>query len=88
LEGSFRRFGVRGRSSIRLVSSGLGSEGGSDWVQVDQDGGPDGLQRCFLGAEVSALAGVVAVDDQAEEPFDARSGAFEVLALGRVGELA
>ena len=57
-------------------------------MQVDQDGGPDGLQVAFRAAVVAALAGVVAVDDQAEEPFDAWSGAFEVRDVDGVGELA
>src|SRR3954447_1999297 len=66
---------------------GLGSKGGSDGVRVDQGCGPDGLKLGLVGAVVAAGAGVVAVDDQAEQPFDAWSGAFEVVAFGGVGEL-
>ena len=67
---------------------GLGSEGGADWVQVDEDGCPHGLEGCFSSSAVAALAGVVAVDDQAEEPFDAWPCLFEVGEFGWVGELA
>ena len=42
----------------------------------------------FAGAVVAAGAGVVAVDDQSEEPFDAWPCLFEVGGFGRVGELA
>ena len=42
----------------------------------------------FAGAVVTAGAGVVAVDDQVEQAFDAWSGAFEVFAVGGVGEFA
>lgn len=46
------------------------------------------MQFCLAGAVVAAAAGVVAVDDQSEQSFDAWSGALEVLALDRVGKLA
>ena len=45
-----------------------------------------GVLSC--GRVVAAGAGVVAVDDQSEEAFDAWSGALEVLSFERVGELA
>ena len=54
-----------------------------DRVEVDQGGGPGGLQAGFAGAEVAALAGAVAVGEQAEQPLDARPGAAQV--LGGVG---
>src|SRR3954447_9677808 len=57
-------------------------------MQVDQGGGPGGLQLGLAGAVVAAGAGVVAVHDQAEEPFDAWPCLFEVGELGWVGEFA
>ena len=54
-------------------------------MEVDQGGSPDGLEGRFSSSEVAAVACVVAVDDQSEEPFDAGSGAVEVLALGGIG---
>jgi len=53
-------------------------------VKVDQYGGPDGLQLGFSSSDVAAFAGVVAVNDESEQPFDARPGALEVLTLGGV----
>ena len=50
-----------------------------------REGGPHGLEFRFLGAEVAALAGVVAVNDQSHEAFDAWSGALEVFAMDGVG---
>jgi len=46
---------------------------------------PGGLQRRFSGAEVTTFAGVVAVNDQAAQPLDARPGVPETLAVGGVG---
>src|SRR3954447_8628391 len=66
----------------------LTSQSGSDRVQVDQHAGPGGLQFGFWGAVVTASAGVVAVDHQAEQPLDAWSSAREVVAFGGLGELA
>ena len=66
--------------SCRLVA-----ERGSDRVEVDEDCGPDGLERRFSSAEVAALASVVAVDDESEQPLDARAGAVQVLAFRWVG---
>ena len=64
---------------------GLRPERCSDGVEVDQGGCPDGLEGRFSSSEVAAVACVVAVDDQSEQPFDAGSGAVEVLALVRTG---
>src|SRR5438034_11829801 len=49
-------------------------------MEVDEDGGPDGLEAGFTSASVAALAGVVAVDEQAEQPFNPWAGPAEVLA--------
>ena len=77
--------GVAVRSSCLLRLSRLGWEGGSDWVEVDEDRGPDGLEGRFLCPEVAALASSVAVNDEAEQPLDARPGAVQVAALGGIG---
>jgi hypothetical protein len=45
------------------------------------------LEFGLAGAVVAAGAGVVAVDDQAEQPLDAWAGALEVFALDWIGEL-
>jgi hypothetical protein len=58
---------------------------GCDRVEVDEDGGPDGLERRFASPEVAALAPSVAVDDEPEQPLDSRPGALEMVALGGVG---
>jgi hypothetical protein len=55
-------------------------------VEVDEDCGPDGLERRFSSAEVAALASVVAVDDESEKPLDAGAGAVKVLVLSWVGQ--
>ena len=76
-----------------LVPRGLGDRGlcrlrperCSDGVEIDQGGSPDGLEGRFSSSEVAAVPCVVAVDDQSEQPFDAGSGAVEVLALGGIG---
>src|SRR5205823_8897021 len=60
----------------------LGLESCPDRVEVDEDGGPEGLKRCFALAEVAALAASVAVDDESEQPLYARLGAREMVALG------
>jgi Sigma-70 region 2 len=85
--------GLGGRGSPRRGVSlfarrflcGLRSQGGSDRVEVDQDGGPDGLERRFWGPEVAALAPSVAVDDESEQPLDSGPGALEMVALGGLG---
>ena len=64
---------------------GLGPQGGSDWVKVDKNGAPDGLEGGFSSAEVAALAPLVAVNDESERPLDPRPGAVEVVALGGIG---
>ncbi len=40
----------------------------------------------FRGSEVAAFAGVVAVNDQSEQPFDARPGALQALALHGISQ--
>src|SRR3954452_3673640 len=75
-----------GGSSIQPRSGRLASQRGADRVQVDQDGGPDGLEFGFAAAAVAAGAGVLAIGHQAEQPLDAWSGALEVLVLDGVGE--
>ena len=50
-----------------------------DRVEVDQRGGPRGLQSGLRAADVAALAGAVAVREQAEEPLDPWSGSSQVL---------
>jgi hypothetical protein len=69
----------------RLLLCSLGPQGGSDWVEVDEDGGPNGLEPRFSGPEVAALAPSVAVDDESEQPLDSRPGALEMVALGGIG---
>lgn len=54
-------------------------------MEVDEDCGPDGLERRFSSAEVAALASVVAVDDESEQPLDAWAGAVQVLEFGGIG---
>jgi hypothetical protein len=54
-------------------------------VEVDEGGGPDGLERRFALPEVAALAPSVAVNDESEQPLDSRSGALEMVALGGIG---
>ena len=61
------------------------AERGSDWVEVDEDCGPDGLEGRFSSAEVAALACVVAVDDESEPPLDTWAGAVQVLGFGGIG---
>ena len=73
-------FGAR----LGLLLCGLGSEGGCDRVEVDEDRGPGGLEGRFSSPEVAALACSVAVDDESEQPLDSWPYAFEVLALGGV----
>jgi hypothetical protein len=46
------------------------------------------LEFGLAGAVVAAGPGVVAVDDQSQEPFDAWPCPFEVGDLGGVGEFA
>ncbi len=50
---------------------GLGPQGGSDWVEIDENGGPEGLQGGFSSSEVAALASVVAMDEESEQALDA-----------------
>ena len=78
--GVVRLFGAR----LGLLLCGLGSEGGCDRVEVDEDRGPGGLEGRFSSPEVAALACSVAVDDESEQPLDSWPYAFEVLALGGV----
>src|SRR6266545_8243785 len=81
------------RSPSSKLSSGfargssrrLRLESSSDRVEVDEDGGPEGLERRLALAEVAALAPSVAVDDESEQPLDARPGAGEMVALGGIG---
>ena len=68
------------------LSCGLGGELAADRVEVDQGGGPGGLQSGFGAADVAALAGAVAVGEQAEQPLDPWSGAAEMLGGGWVFE--
>jgi hypothetical protein len=68
-----------------VLLRGVGAQGGSDRVEVDEDRGPDGLEGRFSGPAVAALASSVAVDDEPEQPLDQRSGALEMVALGGVG---
>jgi hypothetical protein len=55
-------------------------------VEIDEDGGPGGLQAGFALASVAALAGVVAVDEQAEQSLDQRPGAAQAFGRRRVLE--
>jgi hypothetical protein len=71
--------------SGRLVLCRVGPQDGCDRVEVDEDGGPDGLERRFALPEVAALAPSVAVDDESEQPLDSRPGAFQMVALGGIG---
>lgn len=58
----------------------------AEGVEVDQCGGPGGLQLTFAGADVATLAGFVAVGEQTEEPLDPRTGAAQMVDRGRVFE--
>jgi len=49
-----------------LVLCRLRPEGGSDRVEVDEHGGPDGLECRLALPVVAALAPAVAVDDEPE----------------------
>jgi hypothetical protein len=82
----FRRMatGAAVSGPVGVWLCGLGSQGGSDRVEVDQNDGPDGLERRFSGSEVPALAGVVAVNDQSEQPLDPWSCVVEVIAFDGV----
>jgi hypothetical protein len=79
--GAFRRFGELVCTVVAawrlgwLRLCGLGPQGGSDRVEVDKNGGPDGLEGGFSSSEVAARAPLVAVDDESEQPLDPRSGA-------------
>ena len=75
---------VAARSAGWLRLCGLGPEGGSDRVEVDKNGGPDGLEGGFSSSEVAAFARFVAVDDESEQALDARAGAVQVLAFSGV----
>src|SRR4051794_12730481 len=80
--------GLRSLSTPAALVGGSGRRGeaASDRVEVDQRGGPGGLQSSFGAAEVAAFAGAVAVSKQAEQPLDPRSGAAQVLGGGGVLE--
>src|SRR5215211_6640733 len=54
-----------------------------DRVQIDECGGPGGLQLGLPAAQVAALARPIAVREQAEQALDARARAAQV--LGGVG---
>ena len=54
----------------RVLLGGLGSQGGADRVEVDEDGGPEGLEGGFSAAEIATFASVVAVNDQREQSLD------------------
>jgi hypothetical protein len=64
----------------------VGGEVAADRVQVDQRGGPCGLQSCLSAADVAALAGAVAGGEQPEQPLDPRPGAAQVFGGRWVGE--
>src|SRR5688500_15005084 len=66
--------------------SGLGGEVAADRVEVDQGGGPGGLQSCLGASDVAALAGAVAAGEQAEQPLDAGPGSAQVFGGVGVGE--
>jgi hypothetical protein len=57
-------------TSERLVLCGFRPQRSSDRMEVDEDGGPERLERRFSSPEVAALAGSVAVDDQSEQALD------------------
>ena len=64
----------------------VGSQDGCDRVEVDEDGGPEGLEGRFALPEVATLAALIAVDDGSEQPLDPWSYAFEMVELGGIGE--
>jgi hypothetical protein len=61
------------------LSGGVGRELVADRVEVDYGGCPRGLQSALGAGDVSGLAGVVAVGEQAERPLDPGSCSAEVL---------
>jgi hypothetical protein len=67
-------------------SAGLGREPVSDRVQIDQGGGPEGLQAGLGGTDVAGLAVSLAVGEQAEQPLDPGAGATQVPGGGWVVE--
>jgi hypothetical protein len=71
--------GEVGGWGLRSVSGGLDCQTVGDRVEVDEGGGPGGLQTCFGAPDVPALAGPVTVSEQAEQPLDPRPGAAQVL---------
>ena len=79
-----------GSWSLRGVSIGCGyvvwARGAAPigW-RFDRDGGPDGLDSRFSSSVVAALAALVAVDDESEQPLDPWPGAVQVVAFGAVG---
>lgn len=83
-------FGSVGDGRRRVLGSGLScvveGEPVPDRVEVDQGGGPCGLQSRFGAAEVAALASTVAVSEQSEQPLDPWSAAPEMLCCGWVSE--
>ena len=55
-----------------------------DRVEIDQGGGPGGLEAGFRRPQVAGFAGFVAVGEQAEQPLDPRPGAAQVFGGLRV----
>ena len=54
-------------------------------MEVDEDGGPERLERRFSSPEVATLAGSVAVNDQSEQALDPEPHPIEVVALVGIG---
>jgi hypothetical protein len=68
------------------LSGWLGGEVAADRVEVDQSGGPGGLQSGFGACDVAALAGAVVSGEQAEQPLDPRPRSAQVFGGVGVGE--
>ena len=62
----------------------MGGELVADRVEVDEGSGPCGLQSGLGAADVATLAGVVAVREESEQPFDPWPGAPQMLSGGGV----
>jgi hypothetical protein len=71
---------------VGRTSGGLAGQPAADGVEIDQGGGPRGLQSALGGADVAGLAGAVAVGEQPQQPLDPRPGPPQVFSGGGIVE--